>query len=217
MKQATIRTVSKVWFWKFLYLVLLCLLPQSLYAQAQDNYRDYSSLLQSGIAKHKKHKFSEAINDYTKAISLAESPDNPYSNQQSEDYNPQYFMGSMSDLYFNRGLAKSENAEKEGALKDFNKSVNYNSQNDSAYFNRGLVEFELKQYQSALKDFNKTISLVPGDAKALYNRALTKFELGDETGALKDANLARRYFLMLHKRQEAGEVGDFIDSVNNKD
>lgn len=185
----------------------------SLAQQINSSY-DYSTLLQSGISKHKKHRYQEAIADYDKAIQIAESPGNPYADPQSEYYDKAYYLSTLSDLYFNRGLAKSESGDPSSALTDFTRSIKYNPQNDSAIFNRGIVEYELSQYKEALRDFNKTIALVPGDAKALYNRALTKYELGDERGAISDAKLSMKYFKMLNKRQEYNEVNDFISSMN---
>jgi tetratricopeptide (TPR) repeat protein len=222
MKTNFYRTLRSEFGFKVLTQLLACcfvvVILEALPSFAQNNSAlNYPKLLQSGIAKHKRHRYSEAIQDYNKAIELAESPGNPYSDPQNENYNPQFHMLSMSDLYFNRGLAKSESNDYAAAVKDFSSAVKFNSSNDAAYFNRGLAEFELKQFQNALRDFNKTIALVPGDAKALYNRALTKHELGNKEAALKDAQLARKYFQMLRKPQEANEVGDFINSLRDEE
>ncbi len=155
---------------------------------------DATSYLQSAIRKHKRHQITEALLDYDKAIAL--EPDS-------------------GDLYYNRGLARQEGGDYNGAIDDFNRALEFDPQNDSAYFNRGISKFELKNYRSALKDFNQTILMVPGDAKALFNRAITKNALGDTNGALHDAYEARRLFKVMRKQAAYQEVNDFISFVKN--
>lgn len=164
-------------------------------AAQEDTQPQYNPYLQKAIESHKKHRYSQAISLYDKAIQ---------------------FEPNTSELYFDRGLAKSESGDAQGAWHDFNRAIKLDPQNDPAYFNRGIVEFEMQQYKAALRDFNETIRLVPGDAKALYNRALTKQALGDIAGALKDATESRNYYKILHKRAEYMEVSDFINSIRSR-
>ena len=156
--------------------------------------RYLNNLIQKGIQAHKRKDFNQAISFYTQAIGREQN---------------------SSDLFFNRGLAKSEGGYPEEAARDFTQAIKLNPDNDAAYFNRGIVESEMKAYGQALRDFDKTISLVPGDAKALYNRALTKYALNDIKGALADAQKSRKFYTALRKRREVAEITSFINSIQN--
>lgn len=164
-----------------------------------DNQEDvqpvYNPHLQKAIQLHKRRNYTQAIHYYNLAIQVEPN---------------------SSELYFDRGLAKSESGDVQGAWHDLNRAIKLNPLNDSAYFNRGIVEYEMGQYREALRDFNETIRLVPGDAKALYNRALTKQALGDTSGALQDAILSRNYYKILNKKAEYREVSDFINSIRSR-
>ncbi len=154
--------------------------------------RQLDSFIQKGIQAHKRKDFDRAINLYTHAIRLEPN---------------------SSELFFDRGLAKSEGGYREDAARDFTQAIRLNPSSDAAYFNRGIVESEMKMYGQALRDFDKTISLVPGDAKALYNRALTKYALNDIKGALADAQKSRKFYTALRKRTEVIEITNFINSI----
>ncbi len=156
--------------------------------------RHLNNLIQRGIQAHKRKDFNQAINLYSQAIILEPN---------------------SSDLFFDRGLAKSEGGYPEDAARDFTKAIKLNPDNDAAYFNRGIVEAEMKMHIEALRDFDKTISLVPGDAKALYNRALIKYALNDIKGALADAQKSRKFYTALRKRTEIAEITNFINSIQN--
>lgn len=201
----------------FRCVLLLCL---ALSATTTVKAANYDGYLNKAIKLHKKHNYDAAISYYNKAINLAEqqrySPkiELVYDEYTGEFIEEQYQEeNNFSDLYFNRGLAKSEAGYAQEAMYDFNKSIQLDPQNDSAIFNRGIVEYELEMYREALRDFDRTIALVPGDAKALYNRAMTKYQLKDTRGALRDAKTSHKYYKELRKRKEAKEVADFIQQV----
>ena len=101
--------------------------------------------------------------------------------------NPEY-----AEAYYNRGLARSDKGDLEGAIKDYNQAILLNPNDAEAYYNRGVTGYERGDLEGALKDYNQAIRLNPNDAEAYYNRGLARSDKGDLDGALKDYNQAIR-------------------------
>jgi protein O-mannosyl-transferase len=83
-------------------------------------------------------RYKEAINDYTKALSLR----------------PNY-----PDAYNNRGNAYSRLKEMDLAVADFTASIMYLDKNPTAYLNRALIYYQKKEYKKALDDALKAKNL----------------------------------------------------------
>ncbi|WP_310484667.1 tetratricopeptide repeat protein, partial [Chamaesiphon sp. VAR_48_metabat_403] len=93
-------------------------------------------------------------------------------------------------VYLNRGIAKSARGDKQGAISDYNRSLNLNPNFTNAYTVRGLVKAELGDKQGALSDFGRAIKLNSNNISAYNSRGTFKLQLGDNQGALSDFSRA---------------------------
>ena len=94
-----------------------------------------------------------------------------------------------AQVFANRGYAKFQNGDYQGALADFNKAIEINPQDAFAYNNRGIAKKEAGDFQGAIADFNKALAINPQDAYIYFdNRAGAKIELGDYQGAISDTS-----------------------------
>jgi tetratricopeptide (TPR) repeat protein/predicted Ser/Thr protein kinase len=132
---------------------------------------DAYSYVNRGIARNGLNDFDGAIEDYTKAIELAE-PVNDRTN--------------LTNAYSNRGAAYKFKGELENALEDLNTAVELGTENASAYHNRGVVRCALNDVDGALKDHNKAIKLRPDDASFHNARGAARRVKGDFKGAVED-------------------------------
>ena len=96
-----------------------------------------------------------------------------------------------SHEYGVRGAEKLNAQDYIGALEDFNKAIELNSENHSAYNDRGIAKESLKNYQGAIEDYNKAIELGQNIPSYYHNRALYKMDIiNDYQSAIEDFNKA---------------------------
>jgi uncharacterized protein YbaP (TraB family) len=127
---------------------------------------------ESGRDKENDREILDAIDDYTKAISL----------------NPQYAMA-----HTNRGVLRKNNLnDPPGALLDFNRAITINPQSLGAYYQRSFLRSRnFNDYKGAVADLSQIILLDPNSLTPYYERGLLRGEkLNDFQGALADFNLA---------------------------
>jgi len=82
--------------------------------------------------------------------------------------------------YLKAGNTKYELKDYKGALQDYNKAIELNTNYAYAYYNRGIAKYELKDYSGAIQDFTKAIELDPNYAVTYYNRGAAKILLGQK-------------------------------------
>ncbi len=87
---------------------------------------------------------------------------------------------------FIRGKNKLDLGDLDGALRDVNKSIKLEPNDDASYNLRALIWVEKGEYQKAIEDFSKVIEITPKRFDAWANRATAKFNLQDFNGAIKD-------------------------------
>ena len=87
---------------------------------------------------------------------------------------------------YNRGLAKSELGDFNGAIQDFNQTLKIKPDFAEAYCNRGNIKLELGDFDGAMQDYNQTLKIKPDLVIALYNMGNAKLDLGDFNGAIQD-------------------------------
>ncbi len=88
--------------------------------------------------------------------------------------------------YFNRGNAKSDLKDYQGAISDYTKAIEINPQYAANYNNRGLAKIDLKDYKGAVADYTKAIAINPQYAYYYMNRGITRENIGDLKGACAD-------------------------------
>lgn len=130
-----------------------------------NNPKSASDFVAKGAVKGEQGDKSQAIDAYTKAISL----------------DPNY-----ADAYYQRGNARYDQGDKQGAFADYNQAIKANPDLANAYYQRGVVRHNLGDKQAALADFDKYITLAPEDAQAHNTRGRIRRELGDAQGAFED-------------------------------
>jgi hypothetical protein len=99
-----------------------------------------------GIAYLDMGKYSEAVEDNTKAILLK----------------PNY-----REAYSHRAIAYSALGRYDESIDDFNRAIEIDPTYIKAYFNRALTYAATERYEEALKDFGKAIGLWPDYAQTV--------------------------------------------------
>ena len=95
-------------------------------------------------------------------------------------------FGPDYSAYINRGIAKFNLLDFNGAIADYIKSIELNPSHAPTYYNRGIAKVNLGEFYDAILDFNKAIELNPNHAQAYLNRGIAKVNLEDFIGACKD-------------------------------
>jgi tetratricopeptide (TPR) repeat protein len=97
-----------------------------------------------------------------------------------------------AEVYFAAGVKKYNKKDYQGALADFNRTIELAPNVSQPYNNRGLLRAEvIKDYRGALADYNRAIQIDPNFANAYNNRGIlqsTRFQ--DNQKALNDFNRA---------------------------
>ena len=102
---------------------------------------------------------------------------------------------SHSISHFNRGVARQELGNFGGAIEDYSRAIELNSDLADAYHNRGLLRTKRGEYQDAMNDTTRAIELSPPGSPFPYNsRGLVKMALGDPMGAIEDYTRAIERF-----------------------
>lgn len=96
----------------------------------------------------------------------------------------------LAPPYNNRGLAKQDKGDLEGAIADYNRALELNPRYAPAYNNRASAKHDTGDLDGAIADLNRALELDPRDAAAYSNRAAAKGKKGDLDGAIADLNLA---------------------------
>ena len=96
--------------------------------------------------------------------------------------------GQTAEEYFDRANKKSHSKNFNGAIEDYTKAIELDSNYQGAYYNRGVSKKILQDYNGAIDDFNKSIRLARRNLQAhpYYNRGYCKYQLKDYKGAIDD-------------------------------
>ncbi len=126
----------------------------------------YQAYTNRGNAKLELHEFSEAIEDYTKAIGL-KSP-------------------NIGSIYYNRGYTLYMKGDYEKAITDLENAAKNKFINQKVYYYTGVCYYNLKKYQPSIAAYDKALQLNPQYAYALNDRGSAKRQVGDLEGAVSD-------------------------------
>ncbi len=109
-----------------------------------------------------------------------------------KDYSELFDTYAVKDpgSYYNRGICYYKSGKLIEALKDFSKTAQLNTQNDSAYVWIAQIYTEQKNMKSAQVYYNKAISVNPGNYKAYAGRAKIFSDQKKFEQAIQDWNIA---------------------------
>ncbi|MDJ0733016.1 MAG: tetratricopeptide repeat protein [Nostocaceae cyanobacterium] len=135
-----------------------------------------------------------AVEDYTEAIKINpnyhnhQSSDNLVKNHFHADILIQSIEINANDAvgYKNRGNARYDLGDYQGAIVDYTQVININPDDADAYYNRGNARYDLEDYQGAIVDYTQVININPDDADAYYNRGNARYNLGNKQEAIVD-------------------------------
>ena len=126
--------------------------------------------------------------------------------------------------YANRGVAKLQKRDWDGAIADFNRALQFDPKLAKAYLDRGIAKTNKGDRDGAIADYNRALQLDPRLATAYQARGIAKLQKNDFDGAIADFDralqfdpkLAKAYVDRgLAKRGKCelttyGGVGDFV-------
>ena len=98
-----------------------------------------------GSAYHKKGEYNNAVQDFTKAIEIAEKNNT-----------------EVATVYYNRGLSHSKLNKNNKAVQDFTKVIEINPLYAMAYYQRGRSYEQQGEKDKMKADFKKATDLDPG-------------------------------------------------------
>ena len=122
-----------------------------------------------GLTCHRRRKYDEAVEHYTKAIELSRT----------------YIIA-----YNNRGAAYHEQGKDDLAIADCTRAIELDSGHTYAYHNRGLAYIKKRDYTHAIADFTQAIQLDPHDADDYNNRGYVYRAIGEYERAKVDLTKA---------------------------
>ena len=99
---------------------------------------------------------------------------------------PEKAKAESARFYIKRGDEKLSNEDYYGAISEFNKAIDINSNDSYAYRRRGRSKFWIQDYQGSLSDYNKSIEIDPSNKFTYQFRGDTKLDSGDSYGAISD-------------------------------
>ena len=161
-----------------------------------------------GMAKAMSKDIQGAIDDFSKAIEIDPNDSDSQKNRseavcilkEQYDQNKSFQVKTCPELYItlkdaysysNRGLGKLMSFEYIGAMDDFSKAIEIDSNYASAYYLRGSAKYGLCDYQGALDDCNKAIDINPKHYLSYQKRGESKQKLGDKIGSNEDIKIGK--------------------------
>ena len=103
---------------------------------------------------------------------------------------PEPINTNTAQEFFDRAYNKSENGDKQGAIKDYTQGISINPNVAEAYNNRGVAKSDLGDNQAAIADYNQALKINPKYANAYINRGAVYRTLGNHKAAIADYNQA---------------------------
>jgi tetratricopeptide (TPR) repeat protein len=92
--------------------------------------------------------------------------------------------------YYNRGIAKLDKGDFDGAIADYNRVIELDPKFTDAYCNRALAKHDKGDVDGAIADYTRAIELGSTNRAAYNNRGAEKLKKGDFDGAITDCNRA---------------------------
>ncbi len=129
---------------------------------------------QRGLDASRERKIDEAIDYYSKGISL--KPNNHV----------------LAFFYVGRASVYEFDGKTDQAIKDYSQAIELNPDFDIAYYARGELYHNTNKFDMAIEDYSTSIRLDPDNVKVHFKRGNTKFAIGQYAEAIADFNEAIR-------------------------
>jgi lipoprotein NlpI len=97
---------------------------------------------------------------------------------------------NLSWAYLNRGIAKKQKGELDGAIADYNRAIELDPRVVIGYNNRGTAKSAKGDLDGAIADYNRATELDPRHVNAYNNRGNAKSAKGEFDAAMADYNRA---------------------------
>ena len=117
-------------------------------------------------------------------VSIASSAALIISSSQKVNANERYYF------YFDRAAKKYDKGDLSGAIADYTKAINIDSQDANAFYNRALAKHESEDYSGAIADYTSAIEINPNDHDFYFNRGLSYIDSGYNKKAIKKIKLS---------------------------
>lgn len=137
------------------------------------NPNDASYYYNRGLVYKRSWDNNKAIYNFYKAMELDQSfAANAYK--------------KCGDIHLRQGSEYGIQIRYEKAIKEYNKAIEFNPNDDESYYNRGEAYKSLRQYEFAIQDYTKSIELNPDSRYAYKNRGECYKSLGEMEKAQAD-------------------------------
>jgi tetratricopeptide (TPR) repeat protein len=119
--------------------------------------------------------------------------------------------------YYDSGLKKQHEGDLDGAIADYTRAIELNTNYTEAYNNRGNVKEAKEDHNGAIADYGRAIELDPKHTISYNNRGAEKLKKGDMDGAITDFNhaieLDPQYANAYHNRAYAKDKTGDVDGA----
>ncbi len=118
------------------------------------------------------------------------------------------------------GYSKFEKKDYQGAIVDYTKAIEFDSNFAEAYYNRGFTKNILKDYQGAIADYTKTIEIDSNSIDSYIDRGELKHILKDYQGAIADFTKAitldlSDYEIYLKRGRVKYDTNDYVGAIKD--
>lgn len=158
---------------------------------------DAEEYFRSGVTARQQGQYSEAIQDFNKAIKLEPDYAKAYYLRAAAYYSKRKHDLAIEDstkaielkpdyakAYLARTAAYYSKGEYDYAIQDSTKAIELNPDYANAYLARGHVYRNLGEYDHAIQDYTKAMELNPDYANAYYFRGLSYSSQGEHDYAI---------------------------------
>jgi tetratricopeptide (TPR) repeat protein len=127
--------------------------------------------------------------------------------------------------YCNRGVAKQNKGDLEGAVADYNRAIQLSPYDATPYNNRGLIKTAKGDLDGAIEDFNRALQIDAKNPKTYDNRGVAIQKTGDLAGALQNYDraidlsrkfagaFAHRGYIKMTKGDLDGALSDYNNAI----
>ena len=199
----------------------------------EENPEDAKFYLKRGEAKFYYPFYSNAIEDFNKALEIDKNLDDAYVYlgricTENKDFSCAYnnFNKALQvakyphDAYYYRARLKLQKKDYAGGLEDLSRAIDSYSRNAEAFYFRGITQGVLKNYTELVLDCSKAIDIKPDYEDAFIARGTAKGYLGDHRGAIADFDKAiqinpRNVEAYYERAKSKGSIRDYQGSEDD--